>query len=266
MKTISELINLEGRKAVITGATGGLGRHMASTIVELGGDIIMVDMPGSDYSSLTSDLRKINNVDIQHIDCNLEDKDERSNLITNIIKDHNKGIDILINNAAFGGTSNLSGWATKFEDQSVDTWRRAIEVNLTAVFDLSQGLSDLLRKTGNGSIINISSILGLRVGVQQTSYAVSKAGLTQLTKMMALELARNNIRVNAIAPGYIQSEMTEDFFNTTEGKNYMKKIPQRRYGNPEDLDGAILLLASEASSFMTGSVIPVDGGHLINPM
>ena len=169
-------------------------------------------------------------------------------------------IDVLINNA---GISNPV-W---FKDLSEESWMNVMETNLNGAFRVAKQVSDLMTKQGRpGSIINISSILGLRVGVQQTSYAVSKAGLTQLTKMMALELARNNIRVNAIAPGYIQSEMTEDFFNTTEGKNYMKKIPQRRYGNPEDLDGAILLLASEASSFMTGSVIPVDGGHLINPM
>ena len=264
MKTISELINLEGRKAVITGATGGLGRHMASTIVELGGDIIMVDMPGSDYSSLTSDLRKINNVDIQHIDCNLEDKDERSNLITNIIKDHNKGIDILINNAAFVGTSNLSGWVTKFEDQSVDTWRRAIEVNLTAAFDLSKGLSDLLRKTGNGSIINISSIYGvygpdlsLYEGTEMgnpAAYAASKGGLVQLTRWLAAVIAPD-VRVNTISPGGVWRNQPSKFV-----KRYESRTPLKRMATEEDFKGIVAYLASDLSSYVTGQNILVDGG------
>ena len=124
----------------------------------------------------------------------------------------------------------------------------------------------LLNDKKGGSIINIASILGLRVGLNLTNYSVSKAGLIQLTKSMALELARSNIRVNAIAPGYILTEINEDFFNTKEGKGYIKKIPMKRLGKEKELDGVLLLLASDASSFMTGSIIAVDGGHLVNPL
>ena len=123
-----------------------------------------------------------------------------------------------------------------------------------------------IKDNKGGSIINIASILGLRVGINLASYATAKAGLVQLTKSMALELARSKVRVNAIAPGYILTEINDDFFATTDGQNYIKNIPMNRLGLESDLDGVLLLLSSEASSFMTGSIIPVDGGHLINPL
>ena len=105
-----------------------------------------------------------------------------------------------------------------------------------------------------------------RVGLNLSSYASAKAALVQLTKSMALEMARSNIRVNALAPGYILTEINQDFFNTNEGKSYIGKIPMKRLGLENELDGALLLLASNASSFMTGSVITVDGGHVVNPL
>jgi len=117
-----------------------------------------------------------------------------------------------------------------------------------------------------GSIVNIASILGLRQSGQVTAYATSKAGLIQMTKSMALELARYNIRVNALAPGYINTEMNRDFMDTPVGEALVKRIPQRRLGQPEDLDGALLLLASDASRYMTGAVIAVDGGHLVSSL
>ena len=124
----------------------------------------------------------------------------------------------------------------------------------------------MIKNKIEGNIINIASILGLRVGLNLTSYASAKAGLIQLTKSMALELARSNIRVNAIAPGYILTELNKEFFNTKEGKGYIDKIPMQRLGLEKELDGALLLLSSNASSFMTGSIITVDGGHLVNPL
>ena len=124
----------------------------------------------------------------------------------------------------------------------------------------------MLKNKNGGSIINIASILAERVGLNLSSYASAKAALVQLTKSMALELARSNIRVNALAPGYILTEINQDFFNTDEGKSYIGKIPMKRLGLENELDGALLLLASNASSFMTGSVITVDGGHVVNPL
>ena len=168
--------------------------------------------------------------------------------------------DILINNA---GTSDPK----RFKDLDEESWNYVLETNLNGCYRVAKSFTDaLLEDKKSGSIVNIASILGLRVGLNLTSYATAKAGLIQLTKSMALELARSNIRVNAIAPGYILTEINDDFFATDEGQSYIKNIPMNRLGLESDLDGILLLLSSDASSFMTGSVIPVDGGHLINPL
>ena len=115
-------------------------------------------------------------------------------------------------------------------------------------------------------MINIASILGLRQASGVSPYAISKAGVVQMTKVLALEWARHGVRVNALAPGYIDTPMTSDFFATDMGKSMIARIPMRRIGKPEDLDGPFLLLATEASAFKTGAIIPVDGGHLVNSM
>ena len=117
-----------------------------------------------------------------------------------------------------------------------------------------------------GSIVNVASVLGLRVAAQVPSYVASKAALIQLTKAMALELARHRIRVNALAPGYIETSINRDFFAGDAGRAMLKRVPQRRLGQPEELDGALLLLASDAGSYMTGAVFVVDGGHLVNTL
>jgi NAD(P)-dependent dehydrogenase (short-subunit alcohol dehydrogenase family) len=117
-----------------------------------------------------------------------------------------------------------------------------------------------------GSIVNVASILGLRVAAQVPSYAASKAALIQLTKAMAVELARHRIRVNALAPGYIETALNRDFFASDAGKAMIKRVPQRRIGTPDQLDGALLLLASDAGSYMTGSVVTVDGGHVVGSL
>ncbi len=142
-----------------------------------------------------------------------------------------------------------------------------LETNLNGAFRIAKMATDIMLKNeGGGSIINIASILAERVGLNLASYASAKAALVQLTKSMALELARSNIRVNALAPGYILTEINQEFFDTDEGQGYISKIPMKRLGLESELDGALLLLASDASSFMTGSVITVDGGHVINPL
>jgi NAD(P)-dependent dehydrogenase (short-subunit alcohol dehydrogenase family) len=168
--------------------------------------------------------------------------------------------DILINNA---GTSD----PRRFKDLDEESWNYVLDTNLNGAYRVAKSFTDsLLEESKPGSIVNIASILGLRVGLNLASYATAKAGLVQLTKSMALELARSNIRVNAIAPGYILTEINDEFFATEEGQSYIRNIPMNRLGLESDLDGVLLLLASEASAFMTGSIIPVDGGHLINPL
>ena len=258
MKSINEIFSVQDKVILITGASSGFGKHFALTLSNAGAKVVISARREEPLYNLSQDIKELGN-ECLAFPLDVSSGESVTNLIAEVESKFGH-IDVLINNAGISDPI----W---FKDLKEESWLSIIETNLNGAFRVAKQVSDLMMKQErSGSIINIASILGLRAGVQQTSYGVSKAGLLQLTKVMALELARHNIRVNAIAPGYIQSEMTEDFFNTPEGENYMKRIPQRRFGDPQDLDGAIILLASEASSFMTGSVIAVDGGHLVNPL
>ena len=169
-------------------------------------------------------------------------------------------IHVLVNNA---GVTN-----TKFAlDQSEDDWDAIVDTNLKGAWLVATETARSMKAANiAGSIINIASILGLRQGGHVAPYAISKAGLVQLTKQLALELARFNIRVNALAPGYFATDLNPEFFAGEAGAALIKRIPQRRLGNLEDLAGPLLLLASDASRYMTGAVIPVDGGHLVSQL
>ena len=169
-------------------------------------------------------------------------------------------ITILVNNAGVAVTKPVL-------DQTEEDWNSVIAVNLTGAWRVAQAVARHMKEHGQGgSIINIASILGLRVAAQVPAYAASKAGLIHLTQALALELARFKIRVNAIAPGYIETDINREFFASEPGQTLIKRVPQRRLGKPEHLDGPLLLLASDASEFMTGSTLVVDGGHVVNTL
>jgi NAD(P)-dependent dehydrogenase (short-subunit alcohol dehydrogenase family) len=168
-------------------------------------------------------------------------------------------VDIVINAGVVHNAAAL--------DQSEADWDRVMDTNLKGMFHVAQAAGRAMRARGcAGSIINIASILGIRQAGGVLPYAVSKAGVIQMTKTLALELARFSIRVNALAPGYLATELNSDFLNSEAGKEMVRRIPQRRAGRLEELDGPLLLLASDASSYMTGSVLAVDGGHLVSSL
>ena len=261
--TIQDLMNLNGRLALITGAIGSLGSVMAETLAELGADIILVDRPGSDFKSLSNSLNTRWGVKVWSYHCDLENNKQRIKLLETIKNEH-KTLNILVNNAAFVGTSDLKGWSTKFEDQTVETWRRAIEVNLTAPFHLCQGLAPILRESAGASIINIGSIYGQAAPdwrlyddtdmSNPAAYGASKGGLIQLTRWLSSTLAPT-IRVNAISPGGIFRDQPQIFV-----KRYEEKTPLARMATEEDFQGAIAYLASDLSKYMNGQVMTVDGG------
>ncbi len=263
MKAIAELINLRGKTALITGSIGGIGQEIAFTIAELGGNLILVDRPNSNYDQLKQNILNEWDVDIKCIDCDLECENSRKELIKTVIK-CNKNLDILINNAAFVGESNLKGWVENFEDQSLETWRRAIEVNLTAPFHLSQAFTPLLKKGGNGSIINIASIYGIKApdyslyeGTNMgnpAGYSASKGGLIQLTRWLATTIAPE-IRVNTISPGGVWRDQPKKFV-----ERYESRVPLARMATEEDFKGVIAYLSSNLSAYVTGQNIVVDGG------
>ena len=252
---MNDIFNLEGKTALITGASSGLGKHFAKTLSAAGASVILSARRIDNLEALKNEIGN----KAFCIPLDVTSTESVKNLVREI-RNITGSVDILVNNA---GVSD----PRRFKDLTEESWNYVLETNLNGAFRMAKAVTDIfLEDKKRGSIINIASILGLRVGLNLTSYAAAKAGLVQLTKSMALELARSNIRVNAIAPGYILTEINNDFFDTEEGQGYIKSIPIRRLGLESELDGILLLLASDASSFMTGSIIPVDGGHLVNPL
>lgn len=263
MNTIKALSDLKGRKALVTGAAGNLGRVFADSLAELGANLVLVDLPSTNLKELSDALEKKWKVCVEIQYCDLESSHDRARLITEINLSR-EPLNIIVNNAAFVGSSNLDGWNVSFEKQSLETWRRAMEVNLTAVFDLCQGLIPSLSSSGQASIINIGSIYGLYApdwslyagtGMSNpAAYAASKGGLIQLSRWLATTLAPH-VRVNVISPGGIFRNQDPKFV-----ERYELKTPLKRMATEDDFRGAIAYLASDLSNFVTGQVLEIDGG------
>ena len=263
MNTLTELMDMSGRQVLITGATGSLGSVMADTLAELGANLLLVDRPNSNFEKLESELSEKWKVTIKSISCDLEVEKDRIELIEKVKSDENL-IHCLINNAAFVGTSNLQGWIAPFEEQTIETWHRAIEVNLTAAFHLSQALTPSLQNAEGGNIINVTSIYGeygpdwnlykdTTMG-NPAAYSASKGGLAQLTRWLATTIAPN-VRVNAISPGGIIRNQPSQFV-----KRYEDRTPLGRMATEEDFRGAVAYLASDMSKYVTGQILHIDGG------
>ncbi len=239
-------LRLDGKRALVTGASSGLGLHFAGLLSSAGAEVTLaarrLDIVEAEAAKLP----------LAHAFA-LDVTDATS--VENLIGANT--FDIVVNNAGIAE----SGPA--LETTTAD-FQTVLDTNLTGVFTVARSAAQAMSETGGGSIINIASILGIRVSGGVAAYAASKAGVIQLTKSLALEWARHGIRVNALCPGYIETPINAEFFTTQAGQSLIKRIPQRRLGKPDDLDGAMLLLASDASRYMTGSVIAVDGGHLVS--
>lgn len=261
--SIQKLMDLNGRRAMVTGATGGLGTVIAETLAELGSDLILIDRDKAEIEALQSRLSDAFGVSIIGSVCDLEQQDQREVLIDGIVSDGQE-LNVLINNAAFVGTSNLPGWNAPFTEQSVETWRRALEVNLVAPFELCRGMSQIMRHSRGANIINIASIYG-QFGPDwrmyentnmnnPAAYGASKAGLIQLTKWLSTTLAPD-IRVNAISPGGVFTGQQESFVDAYSSRTPLRKMA--RYG---DFAGAVAFLATDMAEYVTGQVLNVDGG------
>lgn len=263
MSSIGALMDLKGRTALLTGAAGALGSVIAHGLAELGADLVLVDRAEAPLAGLIEAVRQRWPTDLHGIVCDLEVEAERLRLQEEVALRYER-LAILVNNAAFVGTSSLQGWAVPFEEQSVETWRRAVEINLTAPFHLSQMLAPALRRSGVGSIINIGSIYGqygpnwsLYEGTSMSNpaaYGASKGGLIQLTRWLSTTLAPD-IRVNAVSPGGIFRNQPASFV-----ARYEKATPLGRMATETDMLGAVAYLASDLSCYVTGQNICVDGG------
>ena len=248
---------------MVTGATGGLGTVIAETLAELGSDLILIDQDKAEIEALQSRLSDAFGVSIIGSVCDLEQQDQREILIDGIVSDGQE-LNVLINNAAFVGTSNLPGWNAPFTEQSVETWRRALEVNLVAPFELCRGMSQIMKHSRGANIINIASIYG-QFGPDwrmyentnmnnPAAYGASKAGLIQLTKWLSTTLAPD-VRVNAISPGGVFTGQQESFVDA-----YSSRTPLRRMARYGDFAGGVAFLATEMAEYVTGQVLNVDGG------
>lgn len=262
MTPLTQMMDLRGRTALVTGAAGHIGRAIAFTLAELGAEIVLVDLPSPQLQGLEEELSAGGSA-VSAMACDLEQGDERERLVA-AFRERHPALDVLVNNAAFVGTSGLEGWAKPFLEQSVNTWRRALEVNLTAVFDLCKSLTPELRRGRGASVINIGSIYGelgpdwsLYEGTEMANpaaYAASKGGLLQLTRWLATTLGPA-IRVNAISPGGVARNQPESFV-----ARYVARTPLGRMATEEDFRGAVAYLASDMSSYVTGQNLSVDGG------
>lgn len=257
-------LRFDGGRVLITGAAGSIGRRLAAGFAELDAELVLVDQPGCNWSFVLDALQGRATRSVIHLEYDLEDSAARQHLIDTQLTAASP-LRALINNAAFVGTSGLSGWATPFSEQSVDTFRRALEVNLTAVFHLCQGLAPSLgRAAKGGAIVNIGSIYGvlgpdwgLYDGTAMgnpAAYAASKGGVIQLTRWLATTLAPR-VRVNAVSPGGIERGQPASFVS-----RYAQRTPMGRMGTEDDMVGAVLHLASAWANYTTGQNLMVDGG------
>ncbi|MBJ3762026.1 glucose 1-dehydrogenase [Maribius pontilimi] len=249
------MTDLQQRHALVTGASSGLGRHMAKTLAAHGARVTVAARRVAKLETLVAEIADTGGT-AQAIEMDVSAADDIQAGFTAAAKDFGP-VAICVNNA---GVSHMD----RAETLDVDTWDKVIDVNLRGVFLVAQAAARQMIDAGSGgSIVNIASILGDRVAGGVVAYATSKAGVSHMTRALALEWARHDIRVNALAPGYMQTELNDDFFASDAGKALIRRIPQRRLGRLDELDGPLLLLASDAGSFMTGAVLPVDGGHLV---
>lgn len=264
---VFERIKLTGQTALVTGAAGRLGREFCRSLAELECGLILLDRNVEALEQLTNTLAQEFSVPVLPVSVDLENEAELRDVVTSILAEYAK-INILVNSAAFVGTSDLEGWVEPFEKQSISTWRRAMEVNLAAPFLLSQLLAPALKASTNGRIINIGSIYGIvapdfRIyqGLEKmgnpAAYASSKGGLYQLTLWLATALAPQ-IRVNGIVPGGVKATQDEKFI-----ERYSEKTPLGRMADPDDISGALVYLATDLSKYVTGQNIVVDGGWSI---
>jgi NAD(P)-dependent dehydrogenase (short-subunit alcohol dehydrogenase family) len=255
---MSYALNLKGRNALITGASSGLGEYFANALARAGATVALAARRQESLERVRKNIEAQGHSAVAAA-MDVTDAASVSSALSKAADRLGK-LDILVNNA---GTT-----LTKpFLDLTETEWDGVIKTNLNGAFLVAQAAGRIMKtQESGGVIVNIASILGLRVAGQVAPYVASKAAIVQLTKAMALELARHRIRVNALCPGYIETDLNRDFFASETGQALIKRIPQRRLGKLEELEGPLLLMCSDAASYMTGAIVAVDGGHLVSSL
>ncbi|MCW8277307.1 SDR family oxidoreductase [Pseudomonas sp. PCH199] len=251
--------SLTGKTVFVTGASSGIGAHLARVASGAGARVVLGARRVQRLQQLAEDIREAGGEALA-VALDVTDRDsveaafDAAEIVFGVV-------DVVLNNAGIGNGQRV------LEISEAD-WRAMLSTNLDGVWRVAQCAAQRLAKAQRpGSIVNIASMLGVRVGTGYSHYCAAKAGVVQLSKSLALELARYQIRVNAIAPGYFKTEMNDAYFDSDKGQAYIREtVPMRRLGSLQELEGPFLLLASEAGAFMTGAVLAVDGGHLVGSL
>jgi 2-deoxy-D-gluconate 3-dehydrogenase len=246
---------LEGRVALVTGASRGLGRHFAQVLSRHGAQVVALARDAAALADLGRDMQQANR-SFTAIGADVRDAASVDRAVQQAAASAGR-LDIVINNAGVALTKPAS--ATTDDD-----WNAVIDTNLSGAFRVARAAAKAMEAAGHGgSIVNIASVLALRVSKQLPAYSAAKAGLVKLTEALAIEWAAQRIRVNALAPGYVETDLNREFLHSPSGESIARRVPMRRFGEPADLDGALLLLASDAGRYITGATISVDGGHAL---
>ena len=244
---------LEGKTALITGASRGIGKSIAITFAKHGANVAFTDLEVKDAAKAVEDEIHALGVKGKGYASDASSFQGSEDVVNEILKDFER-IDILVNNAGITRDTLLMR-------MSEEQWDMVIKINLKSAFNLTKAVQRIMLKQRSGSIINMSSVVGVKGNAGQANYAASKAGMIGFTKSVALEFGSRNIRCNAIAPGFIETEMTA-VLDEDVVKKWVEAIPLRRSGSPEDVANCAVFLGSDLSSYMTGQVFQVDGGML----
>ena len=251
----AEMFSLKGRVALVTGASSGLGTQFAKALADSGAAVALVARRADRLKALNDEIEGKGGRAVA-IEADVTDRAAMTRAFETAEKAFGT-VTILVNNAgiAHGGRA---------VEMPAEEWRKVLSTNLDAVFFWAQEAAGrMLAAKTQGAIVNIASVLGLAVSKGAVAYATAKAGVVQVTKALAVELAFKGVRVNAIAPGWFVTEMNDDYLMSEAGVAIKREIPMGRFGNPGDLDGALLLLTSDAGSYITGATIVVDGGQVV---
>ncbi len=253
---LREMFDLSGKVAIITGGGRGIGLKMAEGLAEMGASVVLCSRKLENCQKAAEELGR-GGFKTLALPCNVSSSSEIQKVVDTVMERFGR-LDILVNNSGIT-------WGAPAEEYPINGWQKVMDINLTGVFLFTQIAGRVMIKQKSGNIINIASIMGISGmetdAAEAIGYSVSKGGVIIFTKDLAAKWARFNIRVNALAPGWFPSDMTEWILDR-QGEKLLKHIPMGRFGDGDELKGAVAFLASEASSYVTGTVIPVDGGYL----
>ncbi len=251
--------DVRGKIALVTGASSGLGRHFAQVLAAGGARVVLAARRVDRLQALADEIQAAGGEALA-VAMDVTDAASVQAALDTVLSHFGEPAEIIVNNS---GVSR-EDWFTSMDEADFDL---VMDTNVKGVWLVARAFAGALVKAGKtGSMVNIASVAGLRVGGMIAAYCASKAACDHLTRVMAFEMARYGVRVNAIAPGYFETDMNDEFLNSTEGAKMQKRIPMRRFGGHDELAGPLLLLVSEAGSYMTGTTIVVDGGHMHSPL